>query len=267
MTRADIFLVEHGHAASRAEAQAAIKAGLVRVNGAVLDKPSRTIADGAAVEYQKPHPYVSRGGVKLAAALDAFNLSPEGLTCIDLGASTGGFTQVLLERGARKVFAVDVGHDQLHADIAADPRVVSLEHQNARDLSSNQIVGAVQAIVCDVSFISLKLVLPPVLKMARPDAWLVALVKPQFEVGPEHVGKGGIVRDSYFRTHAVVEFLHWLNGQGDWRYLLPPLSATPRPPLLESPIPGGDGNKEFLVAARNDGVLRSNFDGLIEPGS
>ena len=239
MTRADVFLVEQGHAKSRAEAQAAIAAGLVCINGVVLDKPSRDVPAGASIEYEKPHPFVSRGGVKLAAALDRFALSPQGLPCVDLGASTGGFTQVLLQRGARKIFAVDVGHGQLHADIAADPKVVSLERTNARDLTSADFSEPVQALVCDVSFISLKLALAPVLDLMAPGGWAVALVKPQFEVGHDGVGKGGIVRDAGAQDAALRDIAFWLNSQKDWRVL----------GTMESPIPGGDGNREFLIAA------------------
>lgn len=246
--RADVFLVEQGYAKSRNEAQAAIEAGHVFADGASVAKPSQQFSKAMAIRYSPAHPYVSRGALKLIAALDHFSLSPEQLTCLDLGASTGGFTQILLERGARKVFAVDVGHGQLHAKVAGDERVISVEHRNARNLSQDDIAGSVQAIVADMSFISLKLALPPALRIAAPDAWLVALFKPQFEVGREKIGKNGIVNDSYARMHAVSEFLQWLNGQGNWRVLTPP--------FIESPIAGGDGNREFLVAARNDGVLR-----------
>ena len=240
MTRADVFLVEQGYAQSRAEAQAAIKAGLVRAEGAVIDKPSRDIAQGAFIQYEKPHPFVSRGGVKLTAALDRFELSPEGLTCIDLGASTGGFTQVLLQRGARKIFAVDVGHGQLHPAIAADPKVVSLERTNARDLTTADFAGPVQALVCDVSFISLKLALDPVLGLSAPGAWAVALVKPQFEVGREGIGKGGVVRDPALAEAALADIAGWWKTQLGWTVI----------GSMESPLLGGDGNREFLLAAR-----------------
>ncbi|MEO8896653.1 MAG: TlyA family RNA methyltransferase [Rhizomicrobium sp.] len=246
--RADVFLVEQGYADSRSEAQAAIEAGRVFADGVRVSKPSQQILKSAVVKYSPAHPYVSRGALKLIAALDQFSLSPENLTCLDLGASTGGFTQVLLERGARKVLAVDVGHDQLHAKIASDGRVISMEHRNARDLSQSDIADPVQAIVADMSFISLKLALPAALKMAPPGAWLIALFKPQFEVGREKIGKGGVVRDSHARLLVLFEFLHWLNEQGDWRVL--------SPPFIDSPIEGGDGNHEFLVGARNDGVFR-----------
>ncbi len=240
--RADVFLVEQGYAKSRSEAQAAISAGSVLADGKPVSKPSQTLTAAARIEYRPAHPYVSRGGLKLAAALDAFGLSPADLVCLDLGASTGGFTQVLLQRGARKVFAVDVGHGQLDAELAQDARVAVLEHRNARELQPNEIVSAPQAIVADLSFISLKLALPPAMDMAVPNAWLVALFKPQFEVGRDKIGKGGIVKDDAARTEALREFLQWLGNQTGWRAL--------DPAFVDSPVLGGDGNQEFLVAAR-----------------
>jgi 23S rRNA (cytidine1920-2'-O)/16S rRNA (cytidine1409-2'-O)-methyltransferase len=239
-TRADVFLVEHDYAASRAEAQAAIRAGNVSADGKPVLKPSQTIAENATVEYRKPHPYVSRGALKLAAALDRFELSPAGLACIDVGASTGGFTEVLLERGARAVYAVDVGHDQLHSKLAADPRVILLEGVNARDLGPTQVPEEVGAVVADVSFIGLKLVLPAALKLAQKGAWLIALVKPQFEAGVGKVGKGGIVKDKSVQEEALQNIVDWLGAQPGWS-----VSGT-----MASPIAGGDGNREFLLAAR-----------------
>ena len=182
--RADIVLVERGFFQSRTRAQAAIAAGLVSVGGVALSKPSEEVADDAPIAAGAPHPWVSRGGVKLAAALDAFGLDPSGLGCLDVGASTGGFTDVLLTRGARRVVAVDVGHGQIDKRLAADPRVHSLEGLDARALTPEHIGQAPGAIVCDVSFISQRLVLPHVLTLAARPAWLVSLVKPQFEVGP-----------------------------------------------------------------------------------
>ena len=238
--RADQYLVEKGFAASRNEAQAAIRAGLVTVDGAVLDKPARLIAEGAVVAYAKPHPFVSRGGVKLAAALDRFGLSPEGRVALDIGASTGGFTQVLLTRGAAKVHAADVGHDQLHASLRRDPRVVARDGINARDLSAAIVPEAPEAIVADVSFISLRLVLPPALAMAALGAWAVALVKPQFEAGRAALSKGGIVRDAEVRAAVLAEIENFVGRQPHWSVL----------GHMESPIAGGDGNIEFLLAAR-----------------
>ena len=240
MKRADLFLVEKGHAASRTEAQAAIRAGLVRVDGEVLAKPSRTIEESAAIEYAKPHPFVSRGGVKLAAALDHFDFSPDGLICLDIGASTGGFTEVLLAGGASKVYAVDVGHGQMHSRLLRDPRLIRREGVNARDLSITHVPHAPQAIVADVSFIGLKLALPPALDMAAPGAWAVALVKPQFEVGRLWVGKGGVVRDAEMQMQAVGEIKQFIASQSRWSVI----------GHIESPILGGEGNREFLIAAQ-----------------
>jgi 23S rRNA (cytidine1920-2'-O)/16S rRNA (cytidine1409-2'-O)-methyltransferase len=238
-TRADIFLVRHGFAASRAEASAAIAAGGVHANGKIVTKPSTLVADDAQVMFERAHPYVSRGGIKLAAALDHFSLSPEGLACLDIGASTGGFTQVLLKRGAKHVTAIEVGHGQLSPAIANDPRVTSLEGMNARDLSAAQIPEPPQAIVADVSFISLKLALPNALALAAPGAWLVALFKPQFEVGRDNIGKGGIVRDAVARAAALSDFVRWLSADQKWTVV----------GSMQSPIEGGDGNMEYLVAA------------------
>jgi 23S rRNA (cytidine1920-2'-O)/16S rRNA (cytidine1409-2'-O)-methyltransferase len=238
--RADIFLVENGYAASRAEAQAAIRAGHVSADGKPVLKSSQMLAANAAIEYAKPHPYVSRGALKLAAALDRFDLSPAGLTCIDVGASTGGFTEILVERGARAVYAVDVGHDQLHPKLAADPRVILLEGVNARDLGQTHVPEQVEAVAADVSFIGLKLVLPAALKLAHQGAWLVALVKPQFEAGVGKVGKGGIVKDKSVQEEALQNIVGWLGAQGGWSVI----------GTMESPIAGGDGNREFLLAAR-----------------
>jgi 23S rRNA (cytidine1920-2'-O)/16S rRNA (cytidine1409-2'-O)-methyltransferase len=232
-TRADVFLVEHGYARTRTEAQEAIAAGKVFDGGRPVLKPSQPLNETSRIKYERAHPFVSRGGLKLAAALTRFALSPRGRVCLDLGASTGGFTEVLLLHGATKVFAVEVGHAQLAPKIAGDPRVVSLERTNARELAS--LPEAPQAIVADLSFISLKLALPPALALAAPGAWLIALVKPQFEAGPAHVGKGGIVRDPGVRQKALADIAAWL----PWTTL----------DTMESPVTGGDGNREFLLAA------------------
>jgi 23S rRNA (cytidine1920-2'-O)/16S rRNA (cytidine1409-2'-O)-methyltransferase len=240
MKRADLLLTEKGHAASRTEAQAAIRAGLVKVDGEVLTKPSKPIAEDAAIEYQKPHPFVSRGGIKLAAALDHFQLSAEGLTCVDIGASTGGFTEVLLAGGAVRVYALDVGHGQLHSRLLRDPRIIKRDGVNARDLTASHVPEAPQAIVVDVSFIGLKLVLPPALEMAAPGAWLVALVKPQFEVGRLWVGKGGIVKDAQMQAEALLDIEKFIGAQSRWTVI----------GHIESPIQGGDGNLEYLIAAQ-----------------
>lgn len=235
--RADRFLVEHGHFRSRAQAQAAIQAGLVTADGRLVTRPSDLIGEGARIEASAAHPYVSRGGLKLAAALDAFGLDPTGLPCLDVGASTGGFTDVLLRRGADFVHAVDVGRSQLHPSLAADPRVAALEATDARSLSP--FPEPPSLLVIDVSFISLRLVLPAVIPLLAQDAALAALIKPQFEAGRERVGRGGIVRDP--EIHAEV-----CEGV---RASLVGLGFTVSGPI-PSPIEGGDGNREFLVAAR-----------------
>lgn len=237
--RIDLLLVERGLAASRTEAQAAIKAGHVTAAGRRVLKSSETVDPAAEISFAPAHPYVSRGALKLIAALERFDLSPDGRVCLDLGASAGGFTQVLLERGAKRVYAVDVGHGQLHPKLARDARVVALEGLNARDLDTRRIPQAPQAIVADVSFISLKLVLPPALALAAPGAWLAILVKPQFEVGRGKLAKGGIVRDDAARAKAVAEIETWLGVQPGWS-----VAGT-----MESPITGGDGNREYLLAA------------------
>jgi 23S rRNA (cytidine1920-2'-O)/16S rRNA (cytidine1409-2'-O)-methyltransferase len=237
--RADVFLVEQGYAKSRSEAQAAIKAGLVKAGGALLSKPSQAVPQDAAIEYQKPHPFVSRAGSKLDAALDHFGLSPQTRVCLDLGASTGGFTQVLLERGAARVYALDVGRGQMDADLAHDPRVHLREGFNARDLAAADLPEPITALTVDVSFISLKLALPPALVLVEQSAWAVILVKPQFEVGRAAIGKGGIVRDPRAREHALAGIVDFIGATPGWR-----VQGT-----TESPVPGGDGNIEYLLAA------------------
>ena len=235
--RLDQRLVDLGLAESRTRARALIEAGAVTVDGAVARKPSQTVTSAARVTVTAdPNPWVSRAALKLLHALDTFALTPHGVA-LDIGASTGGFTEVLLARGAERVFAVDVGHGQLHPRIAADPRVVSLEGINARAIPSG-LIPPVDWIVADVSFISLDKALPGPLTLARPGAVLVALIKPQFEAGRAHVRRGGIVRDAAIHQ-AVRDRIHdWLAGLG-WQVT----GAAP------SPIEGGDGNREFLIAA------------------
>jgi len=235
--RADLLLLDRGLFSSRARAQAAIAAGLVRADGEIVRKASQTIEAEARLEASPAHPWASRGGVKLAAALDAFGLEPSGLDCLDVGASTGGFTDVLLARGAKSVVAVDVGHGQFDARLAADPRVRALEGRDARQLQSADLFAPAQAIVCDVSFISQRLVLPNVLALGAPQAWLVSLVKPQFEVGPGRVSKG-LVKDEAALTEACETVRAVAEGLG-WASL----------GLIPSPILGGDGAREFLYAA------------------
>lgn len=236
-SRIDVALVERGLFPSRAKAREAIEAGLVRVAGRLVSKPSEPILPEDAIEARAPYEWVSRGGVKLAAALDAFAIDPAGRDCLDIGASTGGFTDVLLSRGAAHITCVDVGHSQLHPKIGDDPRVTSLEKTDARGLNSSQIGPAPSLIVVDASFISLALVLPPVLALASQRAILVALVKPQFEVGPDHVKKG-VVRDEALRAQACAKIETLVKSLG-WR----------RIGLIPSPIDGGDGNREYLLAA------------------
>lgn len=237
--RADLLLVERGLFDSRAKAQAAIEAGLVTTNGQVVRKVSDKVAADAEIVASAPHPWVSRGGVKLAAALDAFGMTPSGAVCLDLGSSTGGFTQVLLSRGARRVYAVDVGHGQLHPAVAADPRVVSLEGTHARSLGRSLIAEPADLLVADVSFISLKLALPQAVALLRAGASLVALVKPQFEAGPAHVQKG-IVRDEAVHRAVCADIAGFVASLG-FAVL----------PIIPSPIVGGDGNREFLLGARH----------------
>ena len=237
--RADVFLVSHGFATSRTQAQAAIVARRVMANGKMVTKPAQKLSAGMTIQYEPAHSFVSRGGVKLAAALDKFGLSPEGCVCLDIGASTGGFTQVLLERGARRVYAVDVGHGQLHKTLAADRRVIRKEGLNARDLSLTKVPEPPQAITADVSFISLKLALPQALSLAANDAWAVFLVKPQFELGRWGAPVSGVVKDDKARETALAEVTAWVKTQG-WQIL----------GSMESPIEGGEGNREFLLAAR-----------------
>lgn len=237
--RADVFLVEHGYAQSRAEAQDAIESGKVFFSGRRVTKPSQLLNETGSIKYERAHPYVSRGALKLAGALNHFKLEPHGLVCLDIGASTGGFTELLLMRGAAKVYAVDAGHGQLDPKLAKDIRVISREKTNARDLSPKIIPEKPQAVVADVSFISLKLALPKALELAEPGAWLVALVKPQFEVGKANVGKGGIVKDEAAQDAALAEISCWLVEEQGWNVL----------GAMESPLKGGDGNREFLLAA------------------
>lgn len=237
--RADQLLVARGFFESRAKAQAAIEAGNVAANGEIVRKVSQMIAEDAEISAVAAHPYVSRGALKLEAALDHFKVNPRGKICLDVGASTGGFTEVLLARGAAKVYAVDTGTGQLHAKLKSDPRVVSLEQTDIRKLDEAAIPDDAALIVIDVSFVSLELVLPQALNFAAPHAELIVLIKPQFEAGREHV-KRGIVRDPEVHM-AVCQRVELLVGRQGWR-----LRGT-----IPSPIPGGDGNTEFLLYAEH----------------
>lgn len=234
--RADLLIVARGLAESRAKAVAAIEAGGVRANGAPVTKASEQIDALADLEVVPPHPWVSRGGVKLAHALEAFSFDPSGQTCLDVGASTGGFTHVLLTRGARRVYAVDVGQGQLHASLRDDPRVVSLEHTDARNLTRALIPDPPTLIVCDVSFIGAAKALAVPLSLAAPSADLITLIKPQFEAGPH---KAAVLDEATARAAAqtAIDALNGLEG-----FTL--ITAT------DSPIRGGDGNLEFLAHFR-----------------
>ena len=237
--RADLLLVERGLFGSRARAQAAIAAGRVTADGVVLRKPSDTVAPDAALEASPEHPWVSRGGLKLAAALDHFGFDPAGRICLDVGASTGGFTDVLRARGARRVYAVDVGRGQLHQKLRDDPAVVPLEVTDVRTLEP--FAEAPDLAVVDVSFISLKLVLPAVDRLLRRPAQLVALIKPQFEAG-RGSAKKGVVRDPAVHAAVCDEVAAFAVSRG-WDVI----------GVVPSPIEGGDGNREFLMGARRTG--------------
>ena len=235
--RADRLLVERGLFDSRAKAQAAIEAGLVQANGATVRKASEEIARDADLTASPAHPYVSRGGVKLAAALDHFAIDPTGRVCLDVGASTGGFTQVLVVRGAKRVYAVDVGRGQLHDSLRGRPEIVSLEETDIRTLPASSFDAPPDLITIDVSFISLKLVLPAVTALVTPVATLLALIKPQFEAGRDRVKKG-VVRDPAVHQ-AVCDDIAAVAASLGWRVR----------GIIPSPIAGGDGNVEFLLAA------------------
>jgi 23S rRNA (cytidine1920-2'-O)/16S rRNA (cytidine1409-2'-O)-methyltransferase len=241
--RADQLLVQQGLAESRTKAQALILAGLVRCGERRIDKPGEQIGGDATLALKaRDHPWVSRGGVKLAHALDHFRITVEGELALDVGASTGGFTDVLLSRGARRVFAVDVGHGQLAWKLRRDPRVLVLERLNARNLTRAHIPEPVDLITCDASFIALSVVLPAPLALAAERAQLVALVKPQFEAGREQVGKGGVVRDPAVHRGVCEQIAAWISAEPGW-------SAVG---IVESPISGPEGNREFLLYAHRN---------------
>src|SRR5262249_9604014 len=234
------LLVARGLAATREKAQALILAGQVEVEGRRIDKAGAPVAEEAAVRVLGPvHPFVSRGGVKLEAALDAFGVDPRGRGCLDVGASTGGFTDCLLQRGAARVYAVDVGYGQVDARLRADARVVLRERLNARFLSGEHVPEPVAIAVMDLSFISVRLVLPAVVPLVEPGGWIIVLVKPQFEAGRGEVGKGGIVRSEQIRQRVLREVEEFGRGLG-----FEVLGAIP------SPIRGASGNQEFLLGFR-----------------
>lgn len=237
--RIDQLLVARGLFDTRSRARAAIEAGRVKADGRVVAKPSEQIAEEAEIEAEPAHRWVGRGALKLDHALTVWPVAIEGRVVLDVGASTGGFTEVCLERGAAKVFAVDVGFGQMHDRVAADPRVVNLERTDARDLTRDLIPEAPSVIVCDASFISLSKVLPAALDLAAPGADLVTLVKPQFEADGPGAGKKGVVKDPAAHAAAVERVREWMEAMG-WVVQA----------VTESPITGGDGNVEFLLWAK-----------------
>ena len=242
--RLDELLVQRGLFASRSRARDAVERGTVSVDGVVARKPGQTVLPQCLIVIDDPaQGYVSRAALKLIAGLDHFGLDPQGSEALDIGASTGGFSQVLLERGAAHVTAIDVGHGQMHPDVSSDPRVTVIEGLNARELTAADLGGRIpDFIVSDVSFISLKLAMPPALAIARPGARAVFLVKPQFEAGREAIGKGGLLKDPYDAARVAGLLQEWLEGVPGWRTL----------GLHMSPIEGGDGNREFLLGGIKD---------------
>ncbi len=242
--RADQMLVERGLAESRAKAQALIMAGVVFSAERRIEKPGQQISAETVLDVRgQDHPWVGRGGLKLAHALERFSLVADGRVALDIGASTGGFTDVMIQNGAAKVYAVDVGRGQLAWKLQSDARVVQLDKTNARHLGPDLIPEPVDAIVCDASFIGLEAVLPAALGLAGPGCFLVALIKPQFEVGAGRVGKGGIVRDPALHEEVCLRIRAWLEGIPGWRVL----------GITESPVKGAEGNTEFLIGAIFDG--------------
>jgi 23S rRNA (cytidine1920-2'-O)/16S rRNA (cytidine1409-2'-O)-methyltransferase len=236
--RADILLVERGLFESRARARAAIEAGLVMADDKQVTKPSETIAEDAVIQAEPAHPYVSRGGVKLAGALERYPIDVEGHVCLDVGASTGGFTEVLLANGASMVFSIDVGRAQLHPSLHHHPRIVSMEATDIRNLDGNRLPARPDIVVIDVSFISLKAVLPVALSLAAAPMGLLALIKPQFEAGPAH-SKHGIIRDEAIHSEVCADIAAFAASLG-----------CEDIQIFPSPIHGGDGNAEFFLGAR-----------------
>lgn len=238
--RADQLLVDKGLVANRTRAQALIMAGLAYVGDRRVLKSGDQLPEDARLSLKgQDHPWVSRGGLKLVHALERFGLSPKGRTAIDVGASTGGFTDVLLSHGAKRVYAVDVGHGQLAWKLRSDARVVIMEKTNARSLTSGQIPEPASVVVCDASFIGLRTVLPAALSLTTPDAWAVALIKPQFEAGRADIGAKGVVRDPAVHQRVCDDIHHWLDTLPDWQVM----------GIERSPITGPEGNVEFLIAA------------------
>ena len=241
--RVDQLLVDRGLVESRTKAQALIMAGKVFSAEQKIAKPGDKLADDKPLEVRgQDHPWVSRGGLKLDKGLKEFGLDASGVIAIDVGASTGGFTDVLLQNGAARVYSVDVGRGQLHWKLRTDDRVMVKESTNARALDSDMIPDPIDAVVCDASFIGLEKVLPAAMGLVKPGGWLLALIKPQFQVGKGQVGKGGVVRDPALHQQACEDVRNWINSLGDWTVL----------GLTESPITGPQGNVEFLIHARRD---------------
>jgi 23S rRNA (cytidine1920-2'-O)/16S rRNA (cytidine1409-2'-O)-methyltransferase len=238
--RLDLLLVARGLCESREKAQRAIMAGAVRVGERLVDKPGTRVAEDAAITVKSSDRYVGRGGLKLEAALREFGIDPTGATCLDIGASTGGFTDCLLQHGAAKVYAIDVGHSQLDWKIRSDPRVVVREKLNARFLSRADIPEEIAICVIDVSFISLTLILPPACELMSSGGVIVPLIKPQFELRKSEVGKGGVVRDAELHARTVEKIRAFVTGTLGWIWS----------GCIESPILGGTGNKEFLACLR-----------------
>jgi 23S rRNA (cytidine1920-2'-O)/16S rRNA (cytidine1409-2'-O)-methyltransferase len=238
--RLDQFLVSKGYFSTRARARDAILRGVVLIDGATALKPSQNVMGEPRISVREDEArYVSRAALKLIHALDHFAIDAAVDLALDLGASTGGFTQVLLDRGARRVVAVDVGHGQLAPSLGADSRVLLIERLNARDLTREHLPAPPQLVTCDVSFISLTLALPPALRLAAPGARLVALIKPQFEAGRGSLDRSGVVTDRSVHVMVCAHIREWLDSKGSWRVL----------DVTHSPILGGDGNREFLIAA------------------
>jgi 23S rRNA (cytidine1920-2'-O)/16S rRNA (cytidine1409-2'-O)-methyltransferase len=242
LIRLDHLLISRNLFESRSRGRDAIQRGTVKVDGKAVTKAGQLVAEDVEISVDDPaQAYVSRAALKLIAALDHFGLSPEGLDCLDVGASTGGFTQVLLERGATHVVAVDVGHDQMDPKLREDRRITNLEGLNARTLDADHLGGrTIKAVVSDVSFISLKLAVLPALELVDAGTWCALLVKPQFEAGRDNVGKGGMLKDPESAPKIAADLEQWLNSLGGWQSL----------GVIPSPISGGDGNVEFLLAGR-----------------
>jgi 23S rRNA (cytidine1920-2'-O)/16S rRNA (cytidine1409-2'-O)-methyltransferase len=255
VTRLDVWLADHGLAESREKAQALVMAGRVRMNGERASKPGTKVKEGTDVSVDPGPAHVSRGALKLAGALDAFAITVRGLVAVDVGASTGGFTETLLDRGAIRVYAVDVGRGQLHERLRTDPRVVVCDRTNARELSPGTVPEPCRVASVDVSFISTRLILPALRSVLAPDADVVVLVKPQFEVGRRQVGRGGIVRDPALHRQALGEVA--AEAQGSGGYVVRQACA--------SPITGAEGNREFFLHLTPEGepMARERIEGLV----